>query len=434
VRIDLIRDCRGGLLALLLSSTLCAFAVEPGAGPPPAPENAGPATPPPPETAAPAAGSPPAPETAAPAAGPPPAMTDDQRRLAEYTAARQAFEEAATAYWTSVADKRRMRNAKRRNNEVVVAEDYVLTQPPVYSGPPRPADPVVHPASRPPSRKKYVPVAADFLKYAAEHFNFVPRRPNSESEFKRAYAAVAAEAGLTRDQVVRIYAFESGGNGRYDVQAGLESSRPRARAIYTAFGYNQLVGATSIELLAEKGDHFLETLRAKADREIGPARAAFDTRLDALERMIAFARTVPDQWREHEKLADTPRGIAIHAVLLDVDIGPLLQSRKLIDSLEYARRQGIERPLSAVELQMMNLTGDGNGLDIVLMPGELRTQVPTANFFVRAGYERNAVAIRNNVVAKLMAVIEAKMDSDCRLHGAQEMAAAYEDVRRVGRP
>ena len=57
----------------------------------------------------------------------PQAMAEYRRKLAEYTAVRQPFDEAASAYWTSISDKRRTRNAKRRNGETIVAEDYVLT-------------------------------------------------------------------------------------------------------------------------------------------------------------------------------------------------------------------------------------------------------------------------------------------------------------------
>jgi hypothetical protein len=52
---------------------------------------------------------------------------------------------------------------------------------------------------------------------------------------------------------------------------------------------------------------------------------------------------------------------------------------------------------------MMNLTGDANGLDMITMPPEMRSQVPTANFFERQGYQCNPIAIRNNVVATLLA-------------------------------
>jgi len=73
----------------------------------------------------------------------------------------------------------------------------------------------------------------------------------------------------------------------------------------------------------------------------------------------------------------------------------------------------------------MNLTGDSTGLDMVTMPQALRERVPTANFFQRSGYERNPVAIRHNTVAKLLAVTDSRMDSNSRLPGAKELAAAF---------
>ena len=89
-------------------------------------------------------------------------------------------------------------------------------------------------------------------------------------------------------------------------------------------------------------------------------------------------------------------------MVLDIDVGPLLQTHKLLTSVLFARAKGYTRPLSAAELEMMNLTGDGTGLDMVTMPQAMREQVPTANFFQRGGYERNPVAIRHNTVAKLL--------------------------------
>jgi hypothetical protein len=111
-------------------------------------------------------------------------------------------------------------------------------------------------------------------------------------------------------------------------------------------------------------------------------------------------------------------------MLLDIDAGPLLQVQKLLDSVVYARRQGHGASLTAAELEMMNLTGDGNGLDIIMMPAAVRERVPTANFFLQAGYERNPVVIRNNVVAKLLMVTDAAMDRGMNLAGARELAAA----------
>ena len=46
---------------------------------------------------------------------------------------------------------------------------------------------------------------------------------------------------------------------------------------------------------------------------------------------------------------------------------------------------------------MMNLTGDGNGFDMVTMPADWRDKVPTANFFQQHGYADNPVVQRNKL-------------------------------------
>jgi hypothetical protein len=73
----------------------------------------------------------------------------------------------------------------------------------------------------------------------------------------------------------------------------------------------------------------------------------------------------------------------------------------------------------------MNLTGDGNGLDMVMMPPALRQRVPTANFFQQSGYERNRIARRTGVVAALFAAIDAKMDAASQLQGARDLAVSF---------
>ena len=65
------------------------------------------------------------------AAAPATAQVNYDAALAQYNQARAPYEEAATAYWDDVSDKRRIRNARRRANEPIRAIDYVLTQPPV---------------------------------------------------------------------------------------------------------------------------------------------------------------------------------------------------------------------------------------------------------------------------------------------------------------
>src|SRR5262249_21340835 len=150
---------------------------------------------------------------------------------------------------------------------------------------------------------------------------FVPRLPQSEGEFKRACAKVALAAGLTPEQIVRIYSFEASGNGQYDVQAGLEHSK-QARAITTALGYNQLLATNSVEIIAESGDRFAASLQAQAAVLPDAEKTALARKIAILRKMIKFARSVPDDWNEHQALAGTRKGLAIHALNLDVDIGP----------------------------------------------------------------------------------------------------------------
>src|ERR1700733_3786038 len=354
----------------------------------------------------------------------PQAIAEYRRRFAEYQEARAAFEEEASAYWNAITEKRRGRNAKRREHQSITLDDYVLTQPPVYTGPKRPVNPAPElEPERPPREHKAIPTVADLLQAAAQQYQFKPQRPASELEFKRAYARVAAAAGLTRDQAVRVYSFETGGTGNYDVQSGIEHGG--TRAISTAIGYNQLLTTNSVELVAEQGPEIVAALTARAAPLAGAPRQAMDYKIAVLRRMVAFTRSVPDEWGEHEKLADTPRGWAVHAMVLDIDVGPLLQTHKLLTSVIFARAKGYMRPLSAAELEMMNLTGDGTGLDMVTMPQAMREQVPTSNFFQRSGYERNPVAIRHNTVAKLLDITDSRMDANSNLPGAKELASAF---------
>ena len=364
-------------------------------------------------------------QTVVHAQGPPPGATADyQTKLAQYQAARGVYEAEATPYWDAISEKRRTRNAKRRDHVAITLDDYVLTQPPVYTGPPRPVDPNAPTAPSP--ERPEIPVVADFLKNAAEQFGFIPDRPVTDLDFKRAYAKAALAGGLTRDQIVGIYAFETGGNGAYDSQAGLVPYRPGARAISPAVGYNQLLSTNTVSLLAEDGNRYLAALRQKAKGLSGPAKIAMERKIEGLKRMIAYSRTVPNRWSDHDRLAKTtPGGFGIHAAVLDLDLGPILQVQKLTNSVRFARTKGYTPPLTAAELELMNLTGDGNGFDMVTMPQALRTRVPTANFFQREGYERNPVARRTGVVANLIADIEAKMARGAQSQGARELAAAF---------
>ena len=384
------------LLAAVLSIALTAFAV-PWASPASA-QNAGSAVGLSPELAS--------------------AMAQYHRALDEYNKARQSYAAASDAYWNLISEKRQLRNTKRARGEQLSITDYVLVQPPVYTGPPKPQNPL---KLELPSRPAYVPLVADFVAAARQEFKFTPRFPQSESEFKHTYAKIALAAGLTRDQIVRIYGFEATGNGNYDVEAGLEYNK-HGRAITTALGYNQLLATNSVEILAENGNEFVRQFDTKSGI-FADQQQSLDGKIEILRGMVAFARSVPDAWGQHEILANTPKGLGVHALNLDLDVGPILQTQKLLDSIVFARRKGFSRALTAAELEMMNLTGDGNGFDMVTMPLAWREQVPTANFFRPSGYADNPVAQRNDVVAKLIAATDARMDEEIKKPGARELAA-----------
>lgn len=347
-----------------------------------------------------------------------------RKQLAAYKKARAAYEKHASPYWSKVSSTRTKRRRKRSGGATLTLKDYVLEQPPLYKGPSEPRDPEAKSKPRP------IPVVADFLHHAKRHFDFVPEPPANEVAFKRAYARAAAAAGLTKEVCVKIYGFESGGNGKYDVQAGLEYGRPGERAISTALGYNQLLTANTIGLLAEHGDEFVDNLRLKASQTSGERKARLEDKIAKLRKMVRFTRSVANDWYKHVKLGGTDKGRGVHALNLDIDVGPLLQTQKLLNSVIFAKRVGYDAKLTAAELEMMNLTGDGNGIDMVLMPEAMRQKVPTSNFFLQRGYERNPVAIRNNTVAKLIAATDAKMVREAKLQGAQDLTAAFDAVAR----
>jgi hypothetical protein len=102
--------------------------------------------------------------------------------------------------------------------------------------------------------------------------------------------------------------------------------------------------------------------------------------------MIAFSRSMPNRWSEHDHLAKTaggfgiPRGCARHRYRATA------AGAETCRFIAFClRAKDIRRSLAAAELEVMNLTGDGNGFDIVTMPHEMRARVPTSNFFQQAG-------------------------------------------------
>ncbi len=352
-------------------------------------------------------------------------------KLDAYQSQHDAYEKEANAYWDLITEKRQLRRQRRAGGQSIGLEHYVLDQPPVYRGPPEPVPPPSLVEERPPTGPGQpptpIPVLADFLEQAKAHFGFEPEMPASEADFKRAYALAAAKVGIAADQAVRIYGFEASGNGRYDVQAGLEVPGAKRRAISTAIGYNQLLVTNTLSILAEHDDDLAGALTARIN-EAPERRARIEAKLAVLRQMIRFAQSVPKRWSAQDELARTPKGWGVHALNLDIDVGPILQAQKLADSLSFAQRKGFSAHLTAAELEMMNLMGDGSGYDVISMPEDMRPKVPTANMFQRGGYERNAIVRKFNTVTSLLSATDAKMDTQTDLPGAKEMEAAFDAV------
>ncbi len=266
-----------------------------------------------------------------------------QEKLAQYLHARRAYEQEAERYWNTVTKKRIARRVKHRKHERFALTDYVLTQPPVYRGPRRPVNPAGPGPVPGEKRRPYIPVVADFVKAAAKEFGFVPQQV-SEIAFKRAYAKAARAAGLTRDQIVGIYAFETDGHGTYDEQPGITRRRPHGPAISPALGYNQLLSTNTLSLIADHGNHMLAALRQKAKTLSGAQRSIMERKIEAFKRMLAFSRTIRPRWSEYDVVAKTtPRGWGVHAAVLDRDLGPMLQVQNLVELAALCARQRLCR-------------------------------------------------------------------------------------------
>jgi hypothetical protein len=338
-----------------------------------------------------------------------------------YLTLRADFERQSQVYWTLVDERRENRRKKHAQQKPYTADDYVLEQPPKYAGPALAPDIAAAVASAKPaetekSQDKPMAALADYLASARDHYGFVPER-TTEHEFKRRYAADALAAGLSKDQVVRVYALETGGRGTYDMQAGIDPETRAGHPISSAMGYAQLLAANSINELVKHGDSFIARLGSlrKPDAH---------AKIQALQAMLRTARSVPNEWRDHVKLAQTPAGQGIHALNLDADVGPWLQVLKLKGLLETASKEAGMTALTGAELELMNLAGPRTGLEMMQPIGR---RVPTANFFAEAAYYRNSV-VREKTGAELLAALEERMAAGLKKAGAADFALAFDEV------
>lgn len=363
------------------------------------------------------------------------AVSACERKSARYKAAWHAYDRKAVAYWKTIKKKKSARKSKKRKNIAITSKDYVKIHPPVYSGPSRPK--CLSRKKDPARKKSTIGTVADFLKAAKREYGFVPRATN-EKEYKRIYATEALAVGLTENQVVGVYALETGGIGPYFRQSGIfpvdykcNKIKPKGRPASTALGYSQLLAANSAAMVVENGHAFAKRLEFSSLMEAPDRKKALKRKATILRKMVGDVKRGiaryknRNNWREYVSFSKTSKGYAVHALILDADIGPLLQVHKLKKITQVAAKKGFEN-ITAATLELLNLVGYGTGLE---MMGPVARKVPTANFFTRLGYERNPVAKNLNASGlhdKLGKII-AKRRKNC---GAIEFTAIFEEVSK----
>ncbi len=360
------------------------------------------------------------------------AQLDETERAAflAYITAQARHAQNADSYWKAVTDKRAARRKKKAADIALTLNDYVQTFPPDYTGPKLTPDlakrweafTVKKAEQGPPPKQK--PGLQDFLTNAKTQFDFVPERI-PEREFKLRYAREALALGLTKDQVVRIYALETSGLGTAEMVAGIHPIKKTGKPISTAIGYAQLLAANSISEVVISGAAFTERLQRIANSSsVDFERAARVTaKIDALKKMIAAARTVPNKWDDHVNYARTSKGMGIHAINLDGDIGPWLQVIKLKGLKDTADRKGMTN-LAGAEIELMNLAGPMTGIEMMRPAGR---KVPTANFFERQAYARNTI-VRGKTSEQLIQALDQRMVENIVNPGAVEFEAVFDQA------
>jgi hypothetical protein len=345
--------------------------------------------------------------------------------------ARNTFNDRTDAYWDAVESKRRVRRKKRARDTRFSLDDYVTHFPPKYNGPslsPELAKKyyrfVDQQKDEHPAQRKELATVDDYLAAAKRVYDFVPERV-TEHQFKLRYAEQARALGLSKEQVVRVYALETGGHGTYDMQAGIHPIKKTGRPISSALGYAQLLNANSVNELARSGATFIAQIRRKIhDPDNSPARTtALKRKLAVLRHMYANVKRLPFEWHVQQAYAKTSAGMGIHALNIDGDIGPMLQAMKLKTLKDTAEKEGRSQ-LTGAELELMNLAGPMTGLEMMEKPG---ASVPTTNFFSRRAYYVNKM-VTGLTASQLQAELDRRMSQAITTPGCQEFAEAFDSI------
>ena len=363
----------------------------------------------------------------------------------QYQASRDSHRRQSDTYWNSISTMRSLRRLKLRKAKKLATSDYVLNHPPKYQGikKPRCKLPVKVEPAKPPKPVKPVkpskplPVVADFLRAAKSIYGFVPRH-TSERRYKLAYARETLAAGMTADQVVGVYALETGGIGPYSRQSGIfitnnkcQARKPKGKAASTALGYAQLLSANSSATIALQGKIIAAKLAHMARQAKGGSAINLQLKSQTILRMhkdikrYTRRRRRKNGWREYVAYGKTGKGHAIHALNLDADVGPMLQVLKLTRIRDAAARKGFMR-VTGAEMELMNLVGYGRGLE---MMRPVAHGASTANFLSRRGYFRNPVA-RGRTAAQLLEKLRTIIAKRMLACGSVEFMRAFAEVSR----
>ena len=130
--------------------------------------------------------------------------------------------------------------------------------------------------------------------------------------------------------------------------------------------------------------------------------------------MLRTAKSIPFNWSRQRALARTSKGMGLHPLNIDGDIGPWMQVIKLADIKKLAERKGLSN-LSGAELELMNLAGPGTGLEMMRKVGRDK---PTTNFFSRRAYNRNSI-VRGRTSAELVVALDVRMNQNLKKEGLQ---------------
>lgn len=358
----------------------------------------------------------------------------ERQRVERWYAAQTFHNAAVDAYWGQVARIKRVRKARQRRGQVITARHYVTDFPPKYTGPKLGKSlwrrwVAFRDKGKPPRkrRRSTLPDLADFLAASTKYYGFLPERI-PEPEFKRRYAAEALKLGLTKEQVVRVYALETGGLGTADMVAGIHPIRRTGRPISSAMGYAQLLAANTLLVLQKHGGRFETRLTAMRDRaRSSDRRRVLTDKIAKLRRMRAYVKKLPRKWSALQKASRTGRGRGVHAINIDGDIGPWVQVVKLRDVKRFGARKGRET-LTPEQLELMNLAGPGTGIEMMTSLG---SQMPTSNFFSRRGYNRNSI-VRGRRAHELLTALGDRMDANQKNSGAREFTRIFDRLLQNG--